>query len=130
VFILLSSGCGECGRRLFFYTIVTDSADVAVAAATVVIDCVDVHDGAHLLATGTTEQSGAVMPAVEALGRDCPENPEAHASYFETCLITVEAAGFREESRLLSGDELDALPEVSVGQAGHGVQVAFMLTQE
>ncbi len=124
------SGCDdECGRRLFFFTTVTDSSSVAVEAATVTVECVDAYDEAHLSETSTTDEAGEASPAVHALNRDCPEAPELHSSYFQTCSITVWAEGFQEASRMLSGAELDDLPENDAGQAGHGVRVTFTLTR-
>ena len=127
--VFLTSGCGECGRRLFFFTTVRDSSNAVVEAATVAVDCVDAHDGSHLSDMGTTDRSGQASPAVHAPNRSCPEDPEAHASYFQSCSITVQAQGFRQASRALSGADLDALPKEGAGQAGHGVRVEITLTR-
>lgn len=127
---LVGAGCGECGRRLFFFTNVTDSAQAPVAGATVTVDCTDASDGVRLSAQGSTDATGAAAPGVHAQNRDCPSNRDAHSAYFQRCSITVRAAGFRVDTRTLLGADLDALPEESAGQAGHGVRLAFTLARQ
>ena len=124
------SGCGQCGRRLFFFTTVTDTAGGPIAGATVTVDCADVLDAASLTGLDTTDQSGRAAPSAHALNRRCPENPEPHAGYFRSCTVTARATGFRAESLTFSGSELDALPVESAGQAGAGVQVALTLPHD
>ena len=128
--LLLFSGCGECGRRLFFFTDVTDPSETKVEGATVSVRCVDARDGSSLMDSATTDSSGAASPAPHALNRECPSDAQAHASYFESCEVTVTAPGFQEATRSFSGAELDDLPEESAGQAGHGVRLEVALTPQ
>lgn len=121
------SGCGECGRRLFFFTEVTDQMGGPVESAAVTVECVDAHDGSQLSDSAVTDSTGRASPAVHALNRECPDNAEAHASYFRSCTITVDATGYDVVSRSLSGEELDGLPEGSAGEAGHGVKIEITL---
>jgi hypothetical protein len=113
---------------LFFVTTVTDSSNTAIENATVTVDCVDAHDGAQLADMAVTDSSGRASPVARAPNRACPADRITNSSFFRSCTLTVSAAGFGEESLMLSGADLDALPPSDEGEAGVGVRVTVVLT--
>ena len=125
----LAAGCGQCGRRLFFFLTVENSSGEPIKGAAVALSCIDADDGSTLSDEDTanaTDEYGETETAVHALNRECPEDSSAHSSYFSSCEIVVQATGYETRTVQLSSSAIDSLPEgKSVGQAGHSVALVI-----
>jgi hypothetical protein len=127
----LLAACDECGRRLYFFVSVRDAQGAAIGGSTVEVSCRDAGDGAVLAGGGTANARGEAVAWVQALNRACPDDEQAHASYFASCVLVARADGYAERTMAFTGAMLDALPRSeAAGNAGHGVRVEVVLSRE